>query len=216
MSQLETAVVRAVRPLLVGLALSLPLLAVPAGWSRIGVFLAHLVVLVVFSLVLSLLLAPLVDGSWFGGTGWAPQLRRLAAGITVVLVVTGFTGLVTVASAGALRFQPSLQFLQLLSALDIAWVVAAVVVGLEAWRGRSVALLGGSAIGALCVASIWNYLRVVGLTPDGGWQLVGSELLRLVIPFDMMAAVVAGSVLVLGLRHAARSDQPMEQLSVQS
>ena len=216
MSQLETAVARAIPPLLVGLALAVPLLAVPAAWSRTTVFLVHLVVLVGFSLLLSLLLAPLVDGSWFAGTGWPPDTRRLAAGITVVVVVTGATGIVTVASAGALRFQPSLQFLQLLSALDIAWVVAAVVVGFHARRSRSVALLGGVVIGAVCVASIWNYLRIVGLGPDGGWLLRGDDLLRLVIPFDVMAALIAGSVLVLGLRHADRSDQPIEQLSVQS
>jgi hypothetical protein len=58
----------------------------------------------------------------------------------------------------------------------------------------------GLLVGVACVFSIWNYLRVVGFATDGGWLLDGGELMRLVLPFDMVAAIVAGSVLFLGTR----------------
>ncbi len=207
--------VRALPWVLGGSIASLPLLATPTSWSRIGVFVAHLSALVLFAIALAMRVVPLVDGSWFAGTRWRATTRRLAAGVTVVLLVTGFTGVVTMASGAALRLQPSLQYLQLLSALDIAWAATAVVVGLYAWRGAAAARLGGTTLGVLCVLSVWNYLRVVGLAEDGGWLLRGSELMRLVIPFDVMAAIVAGVVLVVGLRHSP-TPQPMEQLSPQS
>ena len=117
-----------------------------------------------------------------------------------MVIVTGVIGLVTLATSGSLRFQPSLQFLQLLSALDIAWAGAAIVFGV--WRrwGRTAAIWGGVALGVACVASIWNYLRIVGLGGDGGWAVDGGELMRLVIPSDVMAATVAIVLLWVGMR----------------
>ena len=67
---------------------------------------------------------------------------------------------------------------------------------------RRTTLMAGLAVGVACVASIWNYLRVVGFAGDGGWLLDGGELMRLVIPFDMVAAFVAGTVLFVGTRRS--------------
>ena len=74
---------------------------------------------------------------------------------------------------------------------------------LEQPASSSAAVVSGTVIGVACVVSIWNYLRVVGFSSDGGWLVDGAQLMKLVIPFDMAAAVVAVTVLFLGIRHSA-------------
>jgi hypothetical protein len=205
-SPIERAVLATVPYLLGGVAAALPLLLVPVSLDRQALFLVHLSALVAFGLLVALRLAPLVHDHWYPAQAWSSPTRRLAGGVTLVVVVTGSVGLVTLATAAALRFQPSLQFLQLLSALDIAWAGAAIVFG--AWRrwGRRAGTIGGILLAVACVASIWNYLRVVGLGADDGWAVDGGELLRLVLPADAMAAIVAISLLWVGMRsdEAAR------------
>jgi hypothetical protein len=75
------------------------------------------------------------------------------------------------------------------------------------WRrwGRTRAAVGGVLLGIACVTSIWNYLRVVGLGPDNGWELDGGEVMRLVVPADVMAATIAIALLWTGMRSAAPS-----------
>lgn len=200
-SPLETAVARAAPYLVVGLVAAPLLLAVPLAWSRLFVSVTHLSVVVAFGLVLVMRLSSLAESDWFPDLKWRPTGRRLAGSIALVVTVTGVVALVTLASSAALRLQPSLQFLQMLSALDIAWAAGAVVVGgRRLWSVRNAAL-AGIAVGVICVMSIWNYLRIVGFTADGGWLLDGGELMRLVIPLDMAVAVVAGTVLYLGTRR---------------
>jgi len=196
---IERAVIAAVAYLGAGVVAALPLLLVPANTERIPLFLLHLGGVVLLGIVLAIRLGPLVHEPWYAGS-WSDPTRRLAGGITLVVIVTGVVGLVTLVTSAALRFQPSLQFLQLLSALDIAWAGAAVMFGV--WRrwGRTAAIGGGALLGAVCVASIWNYLRVVGLGADGGWALDGGELMRLVLPADTLAAVVAITLLWTGMR----------------
>lgn len=193
-----------------GLAFALPLLAVPNGRPLL-VGSVHLATVVGFGLGAALALAPLADEP-----GWFPPLgehaRALAAAATVIVVVTGMVGLVTLATGAALRLDPSLQFLQLLGALDIGWAGAAIVVGVRRGWGRGAALAGGAALGIVCVWSIWNYLRTVGFTARGGWVVDAGELMRLVLPFDAAAALVAVGVLVVGTRRA----HPMAQLKAQS
>jgi len=209
---IEKAILLAL-PLLVGALLAAGIAALPMGlvagdFDPANAFLVHLGALVLFGLVVSIRLGPLVHADWYASEPWSAPTRRLAGGITLVVIVTGVIGLVTLATSPLLRFQPSLQFLQLLSALDIAWAGAAIVFGV--WRrwGRRAALYGGALLGAACIASIWNYLRVVGLRPDGGWALDGSELMRLVIPADTMAALVAIALLWVGMR-GERSTAPV-------
>jgi hypothetical protein len=76
-------------------------------------------------------IAPHGDAPWFGWCSWSRFRRRLATTIGVIVIITGVTGLVTLASSAAMQYEPSLQFLQLLSALDIAWVVAGTTLALR-------------------------------------------------------------------------------------
>jgi hypothetical protein len=112
-------------------------------------------------------------------------------------------GLVTLASSAALRFQPSTQFLQLLSALDIAWAIATVMVAVYWLRGRWPALMAGAVVGVVCIASIFRYLDAVGFTPRGRWRLDGGALWTYVIPFDMAVAVIAIGLFVFAARRRA-------------
>jgi hypothetical protein len=200
---MERAVLAAVPFLLVGLALSLPLLLMP-GPVTITMVIVHLAGLVVLGLVAAWRLAPLAGGDWFLGSGWSSFWRLAASGVAVVFLVTGMVGLVTLASSAALRFPPSMQFLQLLSALDIAWAGTALIVG--TWR-----LWGGRA--AIVAAVVLGFLDAVGIGPSGEWIVDAAALNRHVLPFDVIAAVAAVVMFVLGTRRAA---QAMEQASPQS
>lgn len=192
---------RAVPYLVGGLVVSPLLLLVPADVDRLFLSVTHLSLLVAVGLALAVAMAPLLAEDWFIDRSWRAANRRLAGGIALVVIVTGVIGLITLASSAALRLQPSLQFLQLLSSLDISWAAGAVVIGgWRLWSPRP-ATFGGAIVGVVCVLSIWNYLRVVGFTDDGGWLLDGGELMRLVIPLDMAAAVFAGFVLLAGARR---------------
>ena len=198
-SPLDVAVVIAAPWLLGGLLAAIPLLLVPDDGLR-NVFLLQLSALTVLAVLVSGSVAPLINGTWYPTYRLSPFARRLAGGVSLVVIVTGVIGLVTLATSAALRYQPSVQFLQLLSALDIAWVVAATLVGAHRLWGRTAAIAAGALIGAFCVASIANYLRVVGFSDDGQWIVDGENLLRLVIPFDMLAALVAIGVLIAAAR----------------
>ena len=167
----------------------------------------HLLLLQLAVLVLAAELAPLLNTPWF------PAVRRqwLASAVSLVALVTGFAALLTLATSAAARYDPSFQFLQLLSSLDIAWVTSAMFFG--AWRmwGRTAAWVLGTVIIVVCVASIAFYLNVVGFTPAGGWLVDGGELLRIVIPADMVAAIAAIAVLL-----GAGFSQPTVQRNPQS
>ncbi|MEX0700164.1 MAG: hypothetical protein WD354_10590 [Acidimicrobiia bacterium] len=168
----------------------------------------HLSALVLFGLFLVRDLARFLDGSWFL---WLGQVsRHVAAGAAVVALTTGAVALVTIATSAALRFDASLQFLQLLSALDIAWVVAATLLGVRWLAGKGIGDLAGTMIGIVCVWSIWNYLQIVGFAEDGGWLVDGSAMLRYVIPYDIVAAVVATTALTTGARRAGRAQTVTE------
>ncbi|MFQ5555799.1 MAG: hypothetical protein ACE5GC_10580 [Acidimicrobiia bacterium] len=190
------AVLDAVPFLVTGLAVAPLLLLVPNSGTPTVRLITHLAALVALGLILAFRLAPRLDQPFFAHRGWAPRRESIGTGIALVVVVTGVVGLVTLASAAALRFDPSLQFLQLLSALDIAWAGAAMVVGARHLWGRTASVVSGVVLGAVCVASIWNYVRIVGYTSDGGWLVDGSRLMTLVIPLDTLAAIVAGAVLL--------------------
>jgi len=168
----------------------------------------HLIVLQVAALLLAAELAPLLNRPWF------PAVSRhwLASAASLIAIITGFAALLTLATSAAARYEPSLQFLQLLSSLDIAWVTAALFYG--AWKlwGRLTAWVLGSLIIVACVASIAVYLNVVGFTESGGWLVDGTRMMTIVIPADMVAAVVALSVL---LSAGWNADQATEQRSPQ-
>jgi hypothetical protein len=202
---MERAVLGAVLFLLVGLVLSLPLLVVSWEPPPITPVIVHLSALVLLGLVAAVRLAPLAGADWFLGQGWSAFWRLAASGVAVVVVVTGVVALVTLASSAALRYPPSMQFLQLLSAVDIAWAMTALVIGVDRVWGRTAAIIGGVILGVLCVLAIWRYLDIVGFGPDGEWIVDATALFRYVIPADMVAATVAVALFVYGTWRRAPS-----------
>jgi hypothetical protein len=205
---LERALIATVRWLAPALALCMLLLAVPQQDDPFPVFMIQLAVIVAFGIALALHMTRFVaSDAWFSGSGWPAARRRLAAAAALVALTTGAVALVTLASSAALRLEPSLQFLQLLSALDIAWAGAAVALGSYLRWGTRAAWLGGIVLGVFCVFSIWRYLDIVGFTASGGWQVSGSDLMRYVIPYDMVAGAVAVIILWVGAHTGLRTEQ---------
>lgn len=213
MVPIERALVRTTLWLAGGLLASLPLLLVDLDGDPLVVFLVHLGALVAFGLALTVALIPMSGADWFADSGWGVARTLVGSGVGVVVLTTGVVGLVTLASSAALRYDPSTQFLQLLSALDIAWAMAAVVIGAERAWSRTVAIIGGMMMGIVCVWSIWYYLDAVAFGPNGEWVLSGSDLTTRVIPFDTAAALIAIGVFSFG---TYRAFQAMEQPSAQS
>jgi hypothetical protein len=208
---MERAVLATIPFLVIGLIGSIPLLLVRWSPPPFTIVIVHLAALVLLGLVAVIRLAPLAGDGWFVGHAWPPFWRLSASGISVVFLVTGMVGLVTLASSAALRYPPSLQFLQLLSALDIAWAGAALVIGVHrAWR-LPAAVTAGTLLAIICVWSIWKYLDVVGFGPTGEWIVDSEALATYVLPFDVAAAVMAIGAFVFGTRR-----QAMEQASPQS
>jgi hypothetical protein len=208
---MERAVLATVPFLAIGLVGSVPLLLVRWPSPPFTIVVVHLAALVVLGLVAAIRLAPLAGTDWFKGRPWSPFWRSAASGVSVVFLVTGMVGLVTLASSAALRYPPSMQFLQLLSALDIAWAGAALVIGVyRVWRLPAAATVG-TMLGIICVWSIWRYLDVVGFGPGGEWIVDSAALARYVLPFDVAAAAMAVGAFVFGTRR-----QAMEQASPQS
>ena len=203
---LEWALTVATRWTLIGAATSVVFLTVPASFvadHRLLIAITHLSIVVVSATALGWRLHAAVDEGFF------PALRRpwLASAAAIVALVTGYAALVTLASSAALRYDPSLQFLQLLSALDVAWSAAALGLGVRVLaRSNRVGLAAAIGLDVICVFSIWNYLRVVGFDADGGWVVDRSQLLTLVIPFDVAAAIMAIGALLLAQRRVVPVD----------
>ncbi len=212
MAPIERALLRTVPWLVGGLVLSIPLLLVDVGDDPLVAFTVQLAALVGFGLVLANVLVRFGAPDWFSGVSWSVVVRLIAGGIGLVVLVTGTVGLVTLASSAALRYDPSTQFLQLISALDIAWVVAAITIGTYRAWGRGWAVFGGAAVGLVCIWSIWNYLDDVGFGPNGEWVVSAPDLMRYVLPYDTVAAVLAVAVFLIGARRAAQAtEQPSPQ-----
>lgn len=214
MPPVEKALARSLTWLSAGLAVSLLLVALPdADADRLLlVVTVHLAAIVTFGLGVGLDLARFSDGPWFVGMGRSVFLRRFGALASIIALTTGVVALVTLASSAALGYQPSLQFLQLLSALDIAWATAGLMFGVRLMAGDRWALLAGLILAVICIWSIWRYLDVVGFAADSGWLVSSPDLWKYVLPFDMAAAVMAIGAVLLGLR----STQPTEQRNPQS
>ncbi len=168
----------------------------------------HLSFIVAATLALALKLGAGSDDAWFTWTRLRPVNRIRAGAAALVALVTGYSALVTLASSAALGYDPSLQFLQLLSALDIAWSTAALYLGVRWMGGVRVALVAALALGAVCVWSIWSYLQAVGFGPEGAWVVSRPDLLRYVLPFDLGAAVMALLAIAIGSRSATATAVP--------
>jgi hypothetical protein len=213
MVPIERALVRTTFWLTGGLVGSLVLLLVDLGDDPTAGFLLHLFGLVAFGLALTIALIPMSGADWFDGSGWSVTTRLMGSGVGIIVLTTGVVGLVTLASSAALRYDPSTQFLQLLSALDIAWVTAAVIIGAARAWSRTVAVAAGVMMGLVCVWSIWYYLQAAGFGANGEWVVSGADLATRVIPFDTAAAIIAIGMFLYG---TYRTSQAIEQPSDQS
>ncbi len=171
--------------------------------SRLVIVTLHLVALTAAIFALTCRLASVFDPPAFAAR--SRFASRLGTDAALVALVTGFAALVTLASSAALRYQPSLQYLQLLSVLDIAWTTSGFYLGVRRmlttrWAGPA----AGVFMGTMCVFSLTRYMAVIGFGPDGGWDVQAPDMLRLVIPADVIAAVLTVGALVLGARRWAR------------
>ena len=200
---LEDSVLIAFPWLLGGLVASLPLLWLPAADDRRWEVMIHLSILVMFLFALTWRLRRSGDPPWFAGRDWSAIRRRLVTAIALIIIVTGVTALVTIASSAALRYQPSLQYLQLLSALDIAWVVSGTTLAVRALWGDIAGFAAGLMMSVVCVLSIGLYLADVGLAADGGWLVDGNKMVTLVLPFDAAAAVLTIGLTILASRFSS-------------
>lgn len=203
---LDTAMGKAARWAIVGglVAASLGFVEEPTDLLTVAV--VHLSAIVTFGFLLTVTLRAGADTLAAGRSDTTGS--RFARAAAVVAIVTGVALVITLVSSSALGYEVSLQFLLVLSALDIAWVVAATYYGLR-WRlGELGGLAGGTAIAVMCVWSIWRYLDQVGFTGSGGWLVDADALNRLVFPLDVAAAVIAVSALWIGARHTTAQRKP--------
>lgn len=198
---LETAATGATRWVLAGAAASLLGLAIPPPTTtdgRLLLVIGHLGLVVAVGIAFVHRFGPLADRPFFGRHGVGTRL--IASWASLVALTTGVVALITLPSSAALRYPASLQFLQLLSALDIAWAAAALYLGTRRMGGNRWALGAAAALGVFCLWSIWNYLRVVGFDAEGGWLVDGPRIVTLILPFDMVAAAVAVVTVVIAAR----------------
>lgn len=200
-----------IRWTLPALALSLAGLLVPQSWNLEARFLVHLAVLALwgFGLATKLVTTVMATGLWFSNL--SARRSRQATALGVLAFATFAMVLVALASSAALRYDPSTQFLQLISAADIAWVVTGLMIGLSFRTNRMPWLAAGLAMTVVCVWSIYRYVDVVGFGAEGQWLVDAGEMLRLVIPFDVMAAAITIGAILWG-----SADYAIEQPSAQS
>lgn len=212
---MESAFLVAVRLLPFGLVASAIGLAVQISSAPLAAVTVHLALIVTFGLWAVARMARYTDEPWLLETDLPPRWRAFWSAGMVVSFSTGLVALITLASSAALRYDPSLQFLQLLSALDIAWAGSALFLGVRWLKGTRLAWAMAIGLGVFCTWSIWNYLRIVGFGPDGAWIVDRTALMRYVLPFDMAAAFIAVLALWSGARSFSAS-YPIEQRRPQS
>lgn len=203
----EVALVRALPWLIVGLFGALLFRILRGRFARlprVKLFIVHLSAMTLLGLIVTLQLLPLTSPNWFQGFGLPPTLRLIASGLSVAMLLTAGTGVVAIASSGAVGYRPSLSYLQLLSAVDAVFATSGLTIGVTWLAGPLAGVLAGLGIGAVCVWSIWYYLRQVGLDERGGWKVDKRALWRYVYPYDLaalvlvLASMTAGAWLRLG------------------
>lgn len=183
---------------------SLVLVEEPTGLLTVAILHLSAIVALCFALTVSLRDATDSIAAGRSSTTWT----HFSRGAAVVAIITGVAVVVTLVSSSAIGYEVSLQYLLVLSAIDIAWVVAATYFGLR-WRfGEVGGITGGSLIAIMCVWTIWRYVDQIGFTDSGGWLVDTEALNRLVFPFDVAAAVVAVSAMWIGARYATAQRKP--------
>lgn len=212
---MESSFLIAVRLLPWGLVASAIGLAFQPSSAPLAPVTVHLALIVGFGLWAVAKMARFTDEPWLQQTNLSPRWRAFWSAGMVVSFGTGLVALIALASSAALRYAPSLQFLQLLSALDIAWAGSALFLGVRWLKGTRLAWAMAIGLGVFCIWSIWNYLRIVGFGADGAWIVDRAALMRYVLPYDMAAALIAVVALWSGARSFATS-HPIEHRRPQS
>lgn len=186
-----------------GAACAVPILVLPQPDDPLLTMTVHLSLLVLFGIALVFHLAPLVEEPWFDGlglgTGGRTALTWMVAGAQAILAC----GLATIATAAAFRYAPSVQFLVLLAVLGVVASITIAALGARRRFGPTVAGWTAVAIGAVGVWPIWRYGATVGFTPDGGWLVDGGEVLRVIVPVDLIRWAVALTLFTMGVRRAS-------------
>lgn len=203
-SQLEAAVLDAFPFLIDALGISALGLLVPSSLSVRWRVMVQLILISLFGIYLAFRLLKRLEPVWFESATITATQRVLGTALGVVIIVTGSVGLVTLASSAALRLRPPTQFLQLLSALDIAWAASTVMVAAYwLWNRVRVALVGGAFVLVMCTWAMARYIDEAALGPSGAWRLSAAELWEYVLPYDIAIAVVAVGLLILAVRRRA-------------
>jgi hypothetical protein len=200
----ERALIRCVVWATTGAAAALPLLVVPEPGDPTTTLMIHLAALSGFGVALAFHLAPLADGEWFVGTGSGPIVRRGAAAGLLVAAAVVSTGVVAVATAAALRFDASVQFLQMLAAVGITAVAGSAGLGVRRLAGRGAAATVAMGTAALCIWSLWRYLDLVGFGADGGWVVDGAQIRRTMLPVFLGSGFGALVVFVVAVGRTRR------------
>lgn len=190
-------------------ALGLLYPAPPPSDGLYGYVIVQLAIIQVATFLYAMEVGDLLDAPWFAGK----RRAWLASTASLVASVVGFSALLTLSVSAAARYDVSLQFLQLLSSLDIAWVVSGLYLAGRVLWSRTIAATAATVLLIACVTSIAVYLSVVSFTDGGGWLVDGREMMRIVIPSDVMAAIITLSSLLIASR---RRTQPTLQANDQS
>jgi hypothetical protein len=182
-----------------GMAAAVPLLVIPQpGTGPRLPALVHLGLLGAFAIGLAFHLAPVADRPWLTGTTIGEAARWAGAGLVVAAMVAASASGVAVATGAALRFDPSLQYLQVLATLHLSVTASLVVLGARRRFGGAIAAVGAAAMVAAGLWTEWRYLGAVGFTPAGGWVVDGSEMRVIVLPFLAGSAAAAAAAFAAG------------------
>lgn len=199
MNPAEQAALRAGIWASAGVAAAVPLLVVPQpGTDPRLPAIVHLGLLGAFAIGLAVHLTPVADRPWLTGTTIGEAARWAAAGLVVVAMVAAAASGVAVATAASLRFDPSLQYLQVLAALHLSITASFVVLGARRRFGGAIAGVAAAATVAAGLWTEWRYLGAVGFTPAGGWVVDGSEMRVIVLPFLAGSAAAAAAAVAAG------------------
>lgn len=201
MSSVETALIRTLLWTSVGVAAAFPTLVVPAPQDPRLTALVHMTLLGLCAMALVFHLAPLTDEPWFGGGNLGLVGRRAAGWLAVTAMVIASAATVAAATAAALRYDPSMQYLIVVGAAFAALPGALAALGTRRRFGPGAAAAAAGVIAGVVVWSLWRYLDRVGVGVDGAWVVDGARFGTLVVPFLAAAWVAAAMLFTAGTRH---------------
>ena len=204
MSPIETAALRTLLWATTGAAAAIPVLVLPQPDDPLFTAVVQLAIIAVYAVAMTLHLAALGDAPWFDGLAIGGRARRGLTWVMLVADVAGASAVTALATSAALRYQPSVQLLQLVSVIVVGVVVSASALGTRRRWGGAPALAMAAVLGAVLVWVMWRHLDTVGSTASGGWRVDGSVVRETVVPYVAGAVVVAGALFGAGLSD--RSD----------